>query len=254
MNEKYTIEELEAYLLGELSQDRKEELDQKIKTDNELNEELEALKISQEAIELAGWKSVISKTQKEFLAERAEDNVRPIQSGTKATGIWLGRIAASLAFILVGALTVLFFSVSPESITSNQLDYSIPVLRSSENNLEEIEIAYQSGDFDQVLALSEDNSTYDPTAYFLIGLAHLEQENGTKAVEYFTKIESDNLQKSENNYADQIDYYLVKAYLIQSQPDLAEARMVKLLDDPGHTYHNNFSQFDLLKVKILKIK
>ena len=254
MNEKYTIEELEAYLLGELSSDRKEELDEEIKTDKELKEELEALKISQEVIELAGWKSVISKTHKEFLAERADDNLRPLQSGSKTTGFWLGRIAASLAFILVGTIAVLFFSVSPESITSKQLDYSIPVLRSSENKLEEIEMAYQSGDFDKVLALSEDISTYDPTAYFLIGLAHLKQENGAKAVEYFTKIESDNIQKSENNYADQIDYYLVKSYLIQSNPDLAEQRIAKILNDPDHTYHTNFSQFDLLKVKVLKIK
>lgn len=254
MNEKYTIEELEAFLLGELSPDRKEELEEKIKTDKELKEELESLKISREAIELAGWKSVISKTQKEFLAEREEDNVRPLQSGAKTTGFWLGRIAATLAFILVGAIAVLFFSVSPESITSRQLDYSIPVLRSSENKLEEIEMAYQSGDFDQVLALSTDISTYDPKAYFLIGLAYLELENGAKAAEYFTKIASDNLQNSTNNYADQVDYYLVKSYLIQSKPDLAEARMLKILADPDHTYHTNFSQFDLLKVKILKIK
>lgn len=254
MNEKYTIEELEAFLLGELAPDRKEELDQKVKTDPELQVELEALKISREAIELAGWKSVISKTQKDFLAERAEDNVRPLQTKPKTTGIWLGRIAASLAFILVGAIAVLFFSVSPESITSKQLDYSIPVMRSGENKLEEIEISFQSGDFDQVLALSEDIATYDPTAFFLIGLAHLEKENGAKAVEYFTKIESDNLKKSENNYADQVDYYFVKAYLIQSNSDLAEARMVKILNDPDHTYHTNFSQFDLLKVKLLKIK
>lgn len=254
MNEKYTIEELEAYLLGELAPDRKEELDQNIKTDSELQEELEALKISREAIELAGWKSVISKTQKEFLAERAEDNVRPLQTKPKATGIWLGRIAASLAFILVGAIAVLFFSVTPESITSNQLDYSIPVLRSADNKLEEIEMAYQSGDFDVVLALSENIATYDPKAYFLIGLAHLERQNGAKATEYLTKIESENLQKQESNYADQVDYYLVKAYLIQSNTDLAEARMVKILEDSDHTYHNNFNRFDLLKVKILKIK
>jgi anti-sigma factor RsiW len=254
MNEKYTLEELEAYLLGELSPDRKEELDEKIKTDKELKEELEALKISQEAIELAGWKSVISKTQKEFLAEREEDNVRPLQSGTKTTGFWLGRIAASLALILVGSIAVLFFSTSPESITSKQLDYSIPVLRSSENKLEEIEIAYQSGDFDQVLALSTDITTYDAEAYFLIGLAYLELENGAKAAEYLTTIESDNHQNSTNNYADPVDYYLVKAYLIQSNTDLAEARMVKILEDSDHTYHNNFNRFDLLKVKILKIK
>lgn len=254
MNEKYTLEELEAYLIGDLASERRIELEENIKTDQAIQEELEALKISREAIELAGWKSIVSKNQEEFLADRKQDKVRSIRPEPKSITQWFGRIAASLAFILVGFLAVLFFSVSPESITSNQLDYSIPVLRSAESNLETLKKAYQAGNYDQVIALSDDISTYDADSYFLIGLSYLEKENGAKAEEYFNTIEAENLRNSESNYADQVDYYFVKAYLLQDKTEAAESRMMKILSDENHTYHDNFSQFDVLKMKILKLK
>lgn len=254
MNEKYTIEELEAYLFGELTSGRKREIEDEIQRDQALREELDALKISREAIELAGWKSLITKNQEIFLAARADDKVKPLHSKPLSTSIWLGRIAASLTLVLVGLVAILFFSVSPESITSKQLDYSIPVLRSADSNLEEIEKAYQSGNFDQVLTLGSSLSSFDPKAFFLIGLAHLEKGNGASAEKIFTEIESDNLQKSESNYADQLDYYSIEALLLQEKFEEAEKRMKKILDDPNHTYHHNFSRFDLFRVKILKIK
>jgi hypothetical protein len=254
MNEKYTLEELEAYLLGDLELNRKKQLEIDIKTDQVLLEELEALKISREAIELAGWKTLVSKNQEEFLANREQENVRSIKPEPKSTFQWFGRIAASIVFILVGFLTVMFFSVSPESITSNQLNYSIPVLRSAESNLENLEKAYQAGDYDQVIALSEGISSYDADSYFLIGLSYLEKEDGVRAEDFFNTIEAENIRNSESNYADQVDYYLVKTYLLQGKIEESEARMIKILEDQNHTYHHNFSQFDLLKIKILKLK
>lgn len=254
MNEKYTLEELEAYLVGELAQSRKEELDLDIKTNLALQEDLEALKISREAIELAGWKSLISQNQNDFLSDRQENNVRSINFEPKSVNILLGRIAASLTLILVGFVAVLFFSVSPESITSKVLDYTIPVMRSAESNLETMEKAFQAEDFDLVISLSQIVTTYNPDTYFLIGLSYLEKENGAKAEEYFKAIESENLRTSENRYADQVDYYLVKSYLIQNNLAEAEAKMVKILEDENHTYHANFNQLDRLKIKILKIK
>lgn len=254
MNEKYTLEELEAYLLGELAPERKAELEVEIKTDQVLQEELEALKISREAIELAGWRSLVSKNQEEFLEEREQDKVHLIRPEYKLATPWLGRIAASLLFMLVGFVTVLFFTVSPESITSNQLDYSIPVLRSVESSLKDLEKAYQAGNFDQVIHLSQDITSYDSDTYFLIGLSYLEKENGSKAEEYFTKIETENFRTSKNGFADPIDYYLVKAYLLQGKTNDAESRMIKILSDENHTYHTNFNRLDLLKIKILKLK
>ena len=233
---------------------KKEDLDADIESDAALKEELEALKISREAIEMAGWKALISRNQEEYLATREDPKVKQIQSRPSSTGVWLGRIAASLLFVLIGSASVLFFSTTPDSIISDQLEYSIPVLRSAESNLDQIEEAFQAKDFDRVLSLSSAVQEFDAKAYFLIGLSYLESQNGAKAEEYLTQIESENLKTSEVNYADQVDYYLVKAYLLQDKPADAELRIAKILDDESHTYHGNFNQLDRLKVKILKIK
>ncbi|WP_111669666.1 hypothetical protein [Algoriphagus litoralis] len=254
MNEKYTIEELEAYLVGDLAPDRKKDLDAKLAADATLQEDLEALKISREAIELVGWKALISKNQEEYLATREDSKVKQIQSRPSSIGVWLGRIAASLLFVLIGSVSVLFFSTTPDSIISDQLEYSIPVLRSAESNLDQIEKAFQAKDFDRVLSLSSSVQEFDAKTYFLIGLSYLESQNGEKAEEFLTQIESKNLQSSESNYADQVDYYLVKAYLLQDKPEDAEMRIEKIIDDENHTYHGNFNLFDRLQIKILKFK
>lgn len=254
MNEKYTIEELEAYLFGDLAPERKNDLESEIESDAALKEELEALKISREAIEMAGWKALISRNQEEYLATREDPKVKQIQSRPSSTGVWLGRIAASLLFVLIGSASVLFFSTTSDSILSDQLEYSIPVLRSAESHLDQIEEAFQAKDYDRVLSLSSSVQEFDAKAYFLIGLSYLESQDGEKAEEYLTQIESENLKTSESNYADQVDYYLVKAYLLQDKLEAAELRIDKIITDENHTYHGNFNQFDRLKIKILKLK
>lgn len=254
MNKNYSLEELEAYLNGELSEVRKNQLEENTKTDLALQEELAALQISREAVELAGWKSVIAQSQKEFLAERDETKIKPIQSGQSGIGVWMGRIAASLSLLLVGTLAVLFFSTSPKSITENQIDYSLPVLRSSSAQLAALEQAYQNGEYRQVLELAKGINTYDAKTYLLIGLANLETGNGQAAEKYFTQIESENQKTSSRDYSDQVDYYLVKAYLIQGKITEGEDRILKITEDQNHTYHYNFGQLDLIKLKILKFK
>lgn len=254
MNEKYTLEELEAFLEGQLDQEARQEMEAELTSNPTLQEELEVLKISKEAIELATWRSIISKNQKEYLADREQESIPSVRLEHKSKNEWFGRIAASLALFLVGAAAVLFFTVSPESITSNQVEYSIPVLRSADNQLEILEKAYQAGDFDQIADISERLESYDAKAYFLIGLANLKEKNGAQAESYFTQIESKNLEQSENNYADQVDYYLIEAYLLQGNVNAAMLRMEKIINDSEHTYHGNFNSWDLLKMKIIQFK
>jgi hypothetical protein len=229
-------------------------LEENIKTDIALQEELTALQISRESVELAGWKSVIAQSQKEFLAEREETQMKPITSGQSGIGIWLKRIAASISLLIVGSIAVLYFSTSPESITSNQIGYSLPVLRSSADQLAALEQAYQNKKFEQVLELAKGVTSYDAKTYLLIGLAQIETNNGQAAEEYLSRIESENQKNSNRDYADQVDYYLVKAYLMQGKITEAEGRVLKISEDENHTYHDNFGQLDLIKLKILKLK
>jgi hypothetical protein len=252
MNENQLLEKLDSYLSGVLSAEESQNLEIEIKSDLALQQELEILKIAKEAVELSAWKTLIAESQQEYLAELNDTPVRTIHSSNSGMGIWLGRIAASLTVLLVGAASVLVLSTSPNSITDNQVDYVLPVLRSSEFQLAELEKAYQNQDYNQVLAVGKTLDTYDAQGYLLIGLAHLERNEWEAATEYFLKIEQENQIRSGSDYADQVDYYLVKAYLLQGNTDSAQLRMEKILDDSNHTYHDNFGMMDTWRMKILK--
>jgi hypothetical protein len=255
MNEKFTLEELEAFLYGELPGDRAKKLEKEIKTDLALQSELEALKISREAIELAGWKSMIQQAQSEFLSEREEEtNIKPIHVRTSDLLLWSKRIAASLTVLLIGFGAYLMVSVSPESITSNQVDYQIPVMRSSENALTAIQEAYSQKDYQSVVTLSDKATTYSAEVGLLVGLSYLELDELKKAEATLLSLEANNQKNQTSEFADQVDYYLVKVYLSSNQIDLASERIYKILEDEQHTYHGNFRKMDLIKLSILKLK
>jgi len=255
MNENYSLEELEAYLHGELPAEKAKQLEEELQTDAALKAELEALKISSEAIELAGWKNIIQQAQEEFLAERAQEStIKPITRGTVDFFAWTKRIAASLTVLLVGLGAYLMISVSPESITSDQIEYQIPVMRSSENTLTAVQEAYSQKDFQRVIALSEKAGTYNAELNFLTGLSYLEVGEWKKAEASLLQIETTNQQNEAYEFADQVDYYLVKVYLGSNQIDQASERILKILEDEKHTYHGNFGKMDLIKLSILKFK
>lgn len=255
MNEKYTLEELEAYLHGELPAERIKNLEEEIKSDVALQSELEALKITREAIELAGWKTMIQQAQSEYLADREQETqIKPIQGGTSDLFIWSKRIAASLTFLLVGLGAYLMVSVSPESITSNQVDYQVPVMRSSENTLTAIQEAYSQKDYQGVIAIGEKSSGYSAEGSLLLGLSYLESNELEKAEATLLSIEATNQKNQTSEFADQVDYYLAKVYLNSNQIDQASERIHKILDDERHTYHENFGKMDLIKLSILKLK
>lgn len=252
MNDNFSLEELEAYLYGELSPDKRKKMEEEIKIDLSLQKELAALQISREAVEMAAWKNNIAEAQEAYLAERKEIKLSPtVPSGMS---VWMRRIAASFALIMVGGLATLYFGTSPESITDNQIDYSIPVLRSGADQLAELEKAFQSEDFSQVIVLSQGIAEYEPKTSLLVGLAYLEENKGKQAEEYLNKIEAENLKSGAGDFADQVDYYLVKSYLMQGKYSEAELRIQKILADDDHTYHDNFGQLDLIRIQILKMK
>ena len=252
MNENQLLEKLDSYLSGALSAAESQDLEMELKSDLALQQELEILKIAKEAVELAAWKNLIAESQQEYLTDRNDTPVRSIHPDKSGMGIWLGRIAASLTVLLVGAASVLVLSTSPQHITDQQVDYVLPVLRSSEFQLAEIGKAYQNQAYDEVLALGKTLNTYDAQGYLLIGLAHLEKNEWEEATEYFLRIEQENQIRSGSDFADQVDYYLVKAYLLQGNTDDAQLRLNKIMNDPNHIYHENFGTLDKWRLKILK--
>lgn len=253
MNKNYTLEELESYLNGELTEEETNQLNKELAEDESLRRELEALKMTREAIEWATWKSLIQKNQQEFLEERSGEH-SILANSTPGIGIWIGRIAASFTLILAGLISVLFITTTPESITSKQVEYVIPVMRSGEFELNALEEAYQKKDFVAINRLGSSINFYDSKAYFILAMAYLDQGQPENAANFLLKIEEENQRTQNDEYADQIDYYLLKAYLDQKKISEAKDRMKKILRDPKHTYHLNFTSWDRLKMTFLDWK
>ncbi|GAB2491078.1 hypothetical protein [Algoriphagus taiwanensis] len=255
MNNRYLIEDLEAYLDGLMEAEKAEQLVEDLKVDSALKLELEALKLAREGVQMAAWKEMIRKSQSEFLNDRdfsAIESETPTRSISPFT--WVSRIAASLTLLLAGVFAVLFFSTSPESITSKHLDYQIPVMRSGEFEISTLEEAYQKKDFETVKKLASEIDIYSAKDYFILAMSNLEQGQPESSETLLLAIENRNQLNQSQDFADQIDYYLVKAYLEQGKISDAKARMEKIQNDPQHTYHQNFTAWDKLKMTLLEWK
>ncbi|GMQ29852.1 hypothetical protein [Algoriphagus confluentis] len=255
MNKRYQIDDLEAYLDGLMESEKAEQFLKELEIDSSLRVDFESLKLAREGIELAAWKEMVRKSQAEFLAGRTSSKT---ESETLIKSIssfaWISRIAASLTLFLASALAVLFFSTSPESITSKHLDYQIPVMRSGEFELSSLEEAYQKKDFETINKLASEIDRYDAKAYFILSMVYLDQSRPESAENLLLEIEERNKSNQSKEFADQIDYYLVKAYLEQEKIRDAKTRMEKILEDPKHTYHQNFTGWDQVKIRVLEWK
>lgn len=248
MNEKYTLEDLEAYLARELSPEMRDRLEADLMQDKALLDDLEALKASQEGIRLAAWKSIISKVQADFLAQDQEEiPVRFLSKASDSAWTWTMRIAASFLVLLVAGGMIFVASISPESITSNQVEYVIPVMRSGNSGSSDLKEAFAKGAYQEVIILAKEANLVDEESQFLLGLALLKTENLQEAIQLFSSLEN-------THFGDPADYYLVQAYLRQGDFNQAKVVMEKIMEDSDHAYRNNFNLLDIWKVKILNWK
>ncbi len=250
---EYNLEKLEAYLLNSLPTNERAEMEAEMKENSELREELEALKLTRQAIKMDGWKRTVSQVQDEFLSsrksERASKQPRPIG----ATQLLL-RIAASVVLVLAGSAMVVYFITTPEALAEkHNLTYSVPVMRTTDT-LSSIEEAYRNGEFERVIALSQTPQPDQPIADFLGAMALLESGKVDSAITRMLEIQSGNRETGNSRFADELDYFLVKAYLQAQNYDQAGSVVHKIRADSGHTYYRNFTRSDLLKIKILKLK
>ncbi|MGM0946065.1 MAG: hypothetical protein ACQEW9_12850 [Bacteroidota bacterium] len=251
MNNKFEIDQLEEYLQGTSSPELTRQIQSELIKNEALREELESLKLSTEAIKLAGWKAEIQKVQESFLHERKSNKAETKQVNL---GLWLGRIAASLLFLLVGAATLMVITISPESfLESKTVSYTVPLTR-GETDISDLENEYRNGNHERVLELVD--KTLDPTTEmsFLAAMSALELKEGAQAEQLLKSIETANQSVRANLYQDEVDYYLVKANILTKDYAEVQQRIQKILNDPNHTYRRNVSRMDQWKVKILELK
>lgn len=86
---------------------------------------------------------------------------------------------------------------------------------------------------------------------FLGGYAALEAGDYQMAIQSFNDILANNLSQSVKLYNDEAEFYLGLAYIKAGQSGDAIPIFQRIFDDPGHTYHERVSSWDLFRLKRL---
>ncbi|MBB3056698.1 hypothetical protein [Mucilaginibacter gotjawali] len=238
------------YLDGELSGAELKQFEELLAADNAVQQELENLKLAQQAVRSYGIKAQVASLHHEMMEELKTE---PKASANKLYPFIRAslKIAASL-FLAMSAVGIYqYATVSPAQLyNQNYRPYTTSISRGATEG-SALEKAYAAGQPAKVISLFEkETTTADNKTNFLAAQSYLATQNVGKAISLFNKI----LNNADGAYKDDAEYYLALSYIENKQPGQALVIMNKIHQDKDHPYNDRVSFWTIFKLKLLILK
>jgi tetratricopeptide (TPR) repeat protein len=244
-------EKLVLYLDGELSSSEKNTLEQQLAADKTLQDELESLQSTREAVKLYGLKQKVAFIHGRMM-EEMQVPVKKISSVRRAIRYSVA-VAASLILIVGGYLTYNFFTLSPDKVfASNYRSYELVTVRDGgiqERSL--LEEPYVLKEYAKVVSIQFDRP-FTIKELFLRAMSYLELADNPKAIAEYKKVLLQTEAVNTNIFKQQAEYYLALCYIRNGDYDFAIDLLNKIQEDPNHLYNEKVSDKLIRQVKMLK--
>jgi tetratricopeptide (TPR) repeat protein len=250
MNDNFTNTTiLIQYLDGELEGEALQSIREKIASDDQFAAELESLRLAKETVKTYGLKKTIgsihTEMMKELLTVPAPRNI-----GISRIMQYSMRIAATLLIALSITALYQYYSATPEKLYENEYEtFQLHETRGSSASL--LEEPYKKADLAAVMTVFKTLKDPQAEDYFLNGNAALAINNSPAAISSFLALQEKNKQANTHFFEEDTDYYLGLAYLHNNEPSKALPLFEKIQADEGHAYHRNVSAWFLRKLKRL---
>ncbi|NVJ87295.1 MAG: hypothetical protein HWE15_13375 [Algoriphagus sp.] len=252
MKTNIDISILEDYLDQKLSSEKQKEVETALIQDSDLRKELEILKLNRESIQLAGWKKLIEETQSNYLSTRTTQKIYPDKYLGKNP--WYLRIAASISILLIGLASFLYVNTSPEALQKEFISYQVPVMRGNSNLENKMKEYYQNKEFQKAIQLAEEEAFIDRESKFILAMSYLELNQGNEASPILLELQEENIEDGQSWFQEEIDYYLIKAYIVQGDFSKAKIQLEKIKSNPRHKYRRSFDRWDIVRIQLLELK
>ena len=244
---------LTKYLDGELQGEQLKNLELRIKEDNNLQRELEDLKISMEAIKSYGLYKKVSSIHSDMMKEFNHQALPRIGSTNKFVRNSL-KIAATIFIISGSVLLYQYITLSSQSLFRNNFQaYTLHENRGNETE-SPLEQQYKLTKYYTVTELFQRLPTKTIQDYFIAGNAYLQQDNPAEAAKCFLSVLEINKIQQTHLYEDDAEYYLAMSYLENNEPSKAVHLFEKIHADKSHLYHSKVSEWFLRKLHWLHDK
>jgi tetratricopeptide (TPR) repeat protein len=248
MNENSTQTELLIKFLDrELEGNELKSLQEQLNANPELKEQLDRLRLSQEALRSFGLKMKIAGIHAEMMDQKPRHS--NISRGiTRKIFTYTVRIAAMVILVMGIAVMYQYFSASSQSLFEEK--YRPFMLSQSRGSTAiGIETAYKNGNWPEVLKIFSETTVPDGATLFLAGNAFLHTGNSAKAIKCFQDLQQINNQYRTHIYEEDTEFYLALAYLAHQDPRSALPIFEKIEQDQGHPYHGRVSGWYLQRLR-----
>lgn len=249
-------EKLVQYLDGELTGAEKDRLEKQLATDKDLQDTLNSLKSTTEAVKLYGLQKRVSGIHHQMIEEMLPGVKKINPSATRSTRkIVRYSIAVAASFILLigGYMALNFFTLSPDKVfASRYQSYQLVTVRDGNTSETPAEKAYKEKNYQEVLRIHAAGEDHTAKEEFLCGAAALEVKDNSKAIKCFKKVLDANKQAQQTVFNDEAEYYLSLSYIRNKDYDYALDLLNKIQNNPNHLYNEKVTGKLLRQVKMLK--
>lgn len=195
----------------------------------------------------------------QYIAVPANQGMRTAQE--KRSGAILRKISRyslrAAAFILVVcSSTVLYkyLTVSSSSLYGRYFgSYSLSTSR-GETTESPVVQAYDTKDWNRVIALAGTTGAKDNQVEFLAGMADLQLNRCDDAITHFEQVIAANAQASTDYYQDEAEYYLAISWLACKKVNQAMPILEKIKADPQHKYHQKVAEMSFFDLRLAQYK
>lgn len=277
-NNMSQAEWIDRYIQGDLDMPELQKFQAQMQQDEDLRQAVEDTQIAQSLLEHYGLRNEIKAVraamkQEETVSGLAEEpttalpptEAQPsepkVDEDVKAVPMyqWAGRIAAGLAIILVGFLTIQYATLSPERLYEEKITTEAPYLGLSNRSMEDredtladqVRVEYQFGNYEEVIRLYGELESPTFAETFRVGYAYLQQEKADEAITAFQQVLQD---QNAFMIKDKAEYYLALAYLQDGQIETAVTMLEQIHTDDDHVYEDSLSSLYLWRLRLLKMK
>lgn len=246
MNENFTTtESLIQYLDGELDEIKAREIKISIDENEQLQKEVDGLRIAKDAIANYGIKNKVASIHKEMMLEMAEE---PAQTGVVRSMMWYGlRIAAMVIFVTGAFIAYQYYAATSQKLYSDNFSsFKIHDVRGTAPSA--LQSAYQQNNMQSVV--SQFQLLQQPSAedYFFAGNAYLDTDQPSKAITTFELLQQKNKTDNTHYYEEDTEYYLAMGYLANNNGAKALPLLEKINADVNHPYHQFVGRWLLTKL------
>lgn len=195
----------------------------------------------------------------QYIAVPANQPTRPAKERSseaviRTIGRYSMRAAAIMLIITSGTVLYKYLTVSSTSLYERYFGaYDLNTSR-GETTESPIVQAYDTKDWNKVIALAGSTAAKDNQVEFLAGMADLQLNRCDDAITHFEQIIAANAQASTDFYQDEAEYYLAISWLACKKVNQAMPILEKIKADPHHEYHQKVAEMSFFDLRLAQYK